>query len=218
MALTDVTHITCYCHWLPAPPADPILQMCTAALHCSPQPFLRGCFVFRPQREKCSTSEERSKSCTSPARPPFLLGRWVSAQCPAASPQWCKRFFPCNAFSQYPQVAFRLDFEFSKSVFLQSMEIYLVANRLMLAAPPCWLQHRSPSACSSLLGGWVGRGPAVLCSALCLLHPGGEELHGNTIAVCSPRSVPTGLLCCCPCATFHQTPHSFGLRLMTALQ
>lgn len=30
-----------------------------------------------------------------------------------------------------PQVAFRLDFEFSKSIFLQSMEIYLTANRLM---------------------------------------------------------------------------------------
>lgn len=34
---------------------------------------------------------------------------------------------------QLPQVAFRLDFEFSKSIFLQSMEIYLIANRLMVA-------------------------------------------------------------------------------------
>lgn len=34
---------------------------------------------------------------------------------------------------QPPQVAFRLDFEFSKSIFLQSMEIYLIANRLMVA-------------------------------------------------------------------------------------
>lgn len=169
-----------------------MLQMCTAALRCSPQecPFLRGCFVLQPRREKCSTWEEGSKSCTSPARPLSLLGRRGSVCCPAASPHWCGRFFPRNAFSQPPQVAFRLDFEFSKSVFLQSMEIYLVANRLMLAAPPRCLQHRSPSACSSLLGGVVGRDPVVLCSVLCLLHPDGEDPHGNTTAVGSPAQCP----------------------------
>lgn len=147
-----------------------MLQMCTAALRCSPQecPFLRGCFVLQPRREKCSTWEEGSKSCTSPARPLSLLGRRGSVCCPAASPHWCGRFFPSNAFSQPPQVAFRLDFEFSKSVFLQSMEIYLVANRLMLAAPPRCLQHRSPSACSSLLGGEVGGwGGTLWCFAQC---------------------------------------------------
>ncbi|NWZ55667.1 ITA11 protein, partial [Haliaeetus albicilla] len=43
----------------------------------------------------------------------------------------------CNVsypfFRAKAKVAFRLDFEFSKSIFLQSMEIYLIANRLMVA-------------------------------------------------------------------------------------
>lgn len=41
-------------------------------------------------------------------------------------------FFPLMFFPMFfpsPQVAFRLDFEFSKSVFLQSMEILMVASR-----------------------------------------------------------------------------------------
>lgn len=178
-----------------------MLQMCTAALRCSPQecPFLRGCFVLQPRREKCSTWEEGSKSCTSPARPLSLLGRRGSVCCPAASPHWCGRFFPSNAFSQPPQVAFRLDFEFSKSVFLQSMEIYLVANRLMLAAPPRCLQHRSPSACSSLLGGVVGGGGgpcgALLSAVFAASRWGGPAWKHHCCGF--PCSVPIGLLSVC---------------------
>ncbi|NWW39378.1 ITA11 protein, partial [Panurus biarmicus] len=46
--------------------------------------------------------------------------------CPALGILFPLMFFPM--FSPSPQVAFRLDFEFSKSVFLQSMEVYMVAS------------------------------------------------------------------------------------------